>query len=130
MTNSELNAWIDEHVFGVDQGQRRCAYCSHKGAICHGEPCRPLNDLRKKSSEPHETCPYAKPIPPADYCGDWAAFGKLVEWLDSNEYIWDLTREVPRIQIVQLADTMAKVFCGKATTLPLALARAVYEAIK
>ncbi len=87
MTNPQLNAWIDEHVFG------------RVGTT--GIP---------------------------DYCGDWAAFGKLVEWCHRSGLRPSHSTITPGWHAWLSRD--GHLFAKTSPTLPLALARAVYEALK
>ena len=133
MTNPELNAYINE-LLGNDQSQRRCTWCLHKGAICHNRPdntCPILAWLQTERDEPLETCPYAKPITPPDYCNDGAAFLKLVEWCESKKAITHMLTNLGGWTVAFYISAEVAGFQNEATTpLPLALARAVYEATK
>jgi hypothetical protein len=133
MTTDQLNAFIDEHVFGVDPTLRHCT-CPNQSGLCV-ESKYPERLWREKCKERSTwgtiwlICHLRRPPTPPDYCNDWAAFGKLVEWCETHtefyeEHMsgqeWHVTiRTIGNINVYVAADTK-----------PLALARAVYEAMK
>ena len=120
MTNSQLNAYLDKTCFN---SVKMC----NDGELCvEQDPegdCRVIADGGTWAA-----CSEHIPHTPPDYCSDWAAFGRLWEWVKAN----CLGIEVADYDrcIITLALGNDGTSGGDSQTLPLALARAVYEATK
>jgi hypothetical protein len=122
MTNPELNAWIDEHVFGV----KPKTICN----VNHDSGCSEGRCGRIAQGSKWEDCDYIADGAP-DYCGDWAAFGRLMEWCESQGHAMEHER-LPRSPdwCVEIDIDGGRCEYARAPSLQLALARAVYKAMK
>lgn len=126
MTNAELNTHIDVTCFKVDQSRKMCGarpgavVCENSMGCCFGY-----------EGTTYRLCEDRKPYTPPDYCNDWAAYGKLVEWCDWK--CWHVTIEPDRnsngyaVTVINEPDHYPPVI---EATRQLALARAVYKATK
>ena len=133
MTNDKLNAYIDE-LLGNDQSRKMC-----KIPIRHELCVETYNESHdwdiqcgfRTDGLTWLDCPYRDIYTPPDYCGDWAAFGTLVEWC--QEHLVSLLHyyvDDSGAWEVELTDAQAGLYKTVVPTLPLALARAVYGAMK
>ncbi len=130
MTNSELNAYLDEKCFGVDQSQKMCSLAMSDRAY-DGQCTKAMRpDYYCEwygGSTKWETCSHRKPYTPPNYCSDWAAFGRLTEWCHANG-LYVSTHDYQNCYAVNIFPAEGGVINQTDKELPLALARAVYEA--
>ena len=133
MTNAQLNAFLDEKCFGVDQTRKMCG--AYNAISQCAESQYPEVDWKKgcgiqDGGGRWATCPHRKPYTPPDYCGNPVAYTDLLEWWTSNAMGSIHSHCVKRAWLVCLRAGRDDEVAADAPTQSEAFARAVYKAMK